>query len=601
MATGISQVFTLAGSKGGITVEVDLSETYDALLNTSDVTVGLRVKSSSYYGYTYYLSGSVRLDGEKLVSMSSASGSHYAKITALDSYASVTAAGEDYVSSPWTMGAIAHNTDGSRVLTLDITLKGYTTSGDGASGWSVSASREITLTHIPRASTLGATAAEVGAVSMVAISRKSTDYTHSVAYSFGGLSGYLTEDGGVSDTEQKMTASGIAFLVPETFYAQIPDSPTGTCVLTCRTYCGQTQVGDAQTAAFTVTAGKTLCAPELTGVVTDCNEAAIALTGDANLLIRYVSNALCTLTAQAKNGATITERTVGGVAVEESRVIEAVEQGSVQFQCVDSRGYTSSLTVEKTLIPYLRLTANATLKRTDPTSGNALLTVTGNYYNGSFGAAENTLTVVCQTADGETVAVEAAVTENTYRAEATLSGLDYQSAHTLTVTVTDRVSAVTGTASVGKGIPVFDWGENDVCFHVPVRFEQGPLTESQDHPGCFYTLVDGELQWCNPPMELDVEYRTAQHYAGQPVYVRLFRFGVLPNAAAATVSYTDEATRTFFVTGSVAYQNDAIGSNSLANWPGITAFYGSSGGVTIRTDRDLSAYYAYVLVKYIKT
>ena len=62
-----------------------------------------------------------------------------------------------------------------------------------------------------------------------------------------------------------------------------------------------------------------------------------------------------------------------------------------------------------------------------------------------------------------------------YTASAALSGLDYQRSHTITVTARDKLMTVTKTLTVGKGIPVFDWGENDFSFHVPISVMGVPL------------------------------------------------------------------------------------------------------------------------------
>ena len=54
--------------------------------------------------------------------------------------------------------------------------------------------------------------------------------------------------------------------------------------------------------------------------------------------------------------------------------------------------------------------------------------------------------------------------------------------------------------------------------------------ESADYPGCYYRMVGGVVEWLNPPMILDIEYRTTERHNGKPVYVKLFDFGALPNA-----------------------------------------------------------------------
>ncbi len=473
METGITHIYELAGSKGGITLEVTVQEQYDAMENTSDLTVGLRVKSSSYYDYIYYLNGTLALEGNTLVTMRSAVPTHYVKPVALNTYAPVENWSEGYTGSPWGVAGIVHNTDGSRSVRLEISLKGYTSGGGGGSGWSVADSREIPLTHIPRANTVGASDAFVGSVSTVSVVRKSADYTHSVAYAFGSLTGWLDADGSLRQQEVRVTQSSIPFTVPEEFYYEIPDSPSGVCTLTCRTYREQEQVGDAQTCTFTVTAKRELCAPAVSGSVTDGNPETLALTGDGSKLVRFHSTGVCAITAAAQNGASVTEKTIAGEAVTGNTLeLSAVETGSVTFTATDSRGYSTAVTVDRELIPYIRLTANVTLRRTHPTNGQALLTVTGNCYSGSFGAAENALTLTCRVDGGEPVALTPVWKDNAYTLQTVLTGLDYQTTHCVEVTVADCLEQAVKTAGVGKGIPVFDWGETDFRFNVPVALPQ---------------------------------------------------------------------------------------------------------------------------------
>lgn len=467
MAAGINNIFTL--TYNGYTVEVTVAETYDILKNTSDVSVGVKVKSA-YKNGIIYPSGSIKIDGASLVTMNAAVSTHNVPITAVNTWYNVVRSSNNYTDSPWTMAGIAHATDGAKTISLELDIRGY--DAGGYSAFKVAGSRTITLTHIPRASTVGASDANIGAVSTLSVVRRSKDYSHTIAYKFGSLSGYIDEDGSISSTAVKMKATSIPFLLPESFYAQIPNSSTGKCVLTITTYSGSTKIGDAQTAQFTVTAAKSACAPAVSGTVADCNAKTLAITGDENILVRYASSALCTIAATAQKSSSIVEKTIGGVKVTgTTRTIPEVTTEKVDFGCTDSRGYAAAVTVEKTLVPYIHLTANLTAKRTDPTSGNAVLSIKGNYFNGSFGAQDNALNIQYTINGGDPVTLEASLKDNTYQAEAALSGLDYQNAHTIKITVADKLETVTKSATVGKGIPVFDWGENDFQFHVPVYVE----------------------------------------------------------------------------------------------------------------------------------
>lgn len=371
-------------------------------------------------------------------------------------------------------GNILHEADGTKTITI---TGSFTTLSDYISGGSLSAT--VVLPNIPRASTVGATDANIGAVSMVAVGRKSPAYIHSIAWQFGALSGYLTADGGVSDTEAKLSVTSIPFKLPSSFYAQIPGAKSGACTLICTTYSGSAQVGQTQSCSFTVTAPEELCKPEVSGTVRDTNTATLAVTGDAAKLVRYMSTALCTISATAKNGASMAVKCIGGTAVTgDTLTIPGVQIGSIEFYASDSRGYSCSKTVESTLIPYVKLTNNAGVERTDPTGGNAVLTLKGDCYQGSFGTGENTLTLQYRVNGGSWVTVTPTVTDNSYAAQVQLSGLDYTQQHTVEAKVSDKLMTAAKTLTVKRGIPVFDWGEEDFTFHVPVVFESGFITKN---------------------------------------------------------------------------------------------------------------------------
>ena len=51
-------------------------------------------------------------------------------------------------------------------------------------------------------------------------------------------------------------------------------------------------------------------------------------------------------------------------------------------------------------------------------------------------------------------------------------------------------------------------------------------TESADYPGCYYRTVNGATEWLNPPLQLDVEYRTTERYQGKPVYTMCINCGM---------------------------------------------------------------------------
>lgn len=60
--------------------------------------------------------------------------------------------------------------------------------------------------------------------------------------------------------------------------------------------------------------------------------------------------------------------------------------------------------------------------------------------------------------------------------------------------------------------------------------------ESIDYPGCYYRMVNGVVEWFNPPMLLGDEYRTQERYLGKPVYRKLIWGGPLPNSGYTSAS-----------------------------------------------------------------
>lgn len=357
---------------------------------------------------------------------------------------------------------IPHGEDGSGTVTVETWMDTAISAGE------VELKKTLTLTPIARASTIGAADAMIEASAIVVVNRKSEQYSHSVAFSFGALSGYVDGEGNVSGTEVIHTATNIPFKLPAAFYAQIPEKASGICTLTCRTYYEGQQIGQDQTAAFTATADPGRCAPGVSGEVVDVNPVTLALTGSEDTLIRYCSTAKCTISAQAKNGASIVSKTVNGTALESILEIPNGQSGEFLFSATDSRGYTTAVTVKKTLIPYVKRTVKAAIQRTDPTSGEARLTVSGKVYAGSLGAVDNDLRVCYEISTGEGVEVPVTVTGQTYEGSCTITGLDYTRSYYIDVIAEDKLGQVVQTVTVKPGVPVFHWGRNDFSFHVPV-------------------------------------------------------------------------------------------------------------------------------------
>lgn len=355
---------------------------------------------------------------------------------------------------------VSHNADGTKKPTISAT--GYLS---GTTLTSTSISRAVDLDTIPRASSISCTTVNIESNPTISISRASSNFTHTITYLFGTLSGTIAT---------KTSATSItSWQIPASFYTQIPNAKTGWGTLTCTTYNGSTQIGTS-TCEFTVTTDEAKCKPTVSGTVVDTNAATIALTGNKSILVRYCSTALCTMTATLnKSAGSIKTKTINNVSVSGNTLsIPNVEASTFDFYAKDSREYFNQDKVaapEVQLVAYIPLTNDATIYRDEPTSGEATLKIEGNYFKGNFGAVENTLTVEYRLVGEEKYTpVTATITGNKYSATVSLTGLDYTKSFNFEVVVSDKVTTVPKPLTLQKGIPVFDWGEEDFNFNVPV-------------------------------------------------------------------------------------------------------------------------------------
>ena len=360
---------------------------------------------------------------------------------------------------------IAHNADGTKTFSFSFSQQ-FDINYSGV-GWigTKSGSGNGTLTTIPRTSSVSSTNANIGENITITINRASSSFTHTLSYSFCNLKGTIAT---------KTSSTSVSWKLPTTFYAQIPNSKSSWGTITCDTYSGSTKIGSSS-CRFDVYVKESSNKPGISATVVDVNETTKALTGDENKLIRYYSKAKFELTASPKNSSTITTRSVfyngttykGGSENSWIANFSEVVSGSYKFTVTDSRGFSNSLTVNKTLIEYVKLTCYMTV--TNPTaSGECTVNINGNYFNGSFGSTNNTLTVQYKINDGEWTDMTSTLTNNTYKASAHITGMDYTRAYSFYARAIDKLATVETPVKYVKAKPIFDWGENDFHFHVDV-------------------------------------------------------------------------------------------------------------------------------------
>ena len=230
------------------------------------------------------------------------------------------------------------------------------------------------------------------------------------------------------------------------------------------------------TKTFTIVNGN----PTLNPTVVDSNATTIALTGNNQSFVRYFSDAQYTIGAQAIKEATLSSQKVvcgGKSATTASGTLNAIESGDFVFTATDSRSNTTTQTLSKSIVNYVKLTCN--VEPSIPTAeGEMTLTIKGNYFNGNFGAQSNTLTLyyrmkVNNGEYGEWQTATASLSSNTYHYSIDIAGLDYQTTYTFQAQAIDKLMTVSSAEKSVKSTPVFDWGKDDFRFNVPVYFSAG--------------------------------------------------------------------------------------------------------------------------------
>lgn len=135
---------------------------------------------------------------------------------------------------------------------------------------------------------------------------------------------------------------------------------TGTFTLT--TYSGSTQIGTASSKTATVQTTSANSAPTFTAFTyEDSKSTSVAVTGNNQILIQNISTLKLTLTAAtAKNGATISSYSVVAGSKTASGTSTTITVGTltdkgtvpVIVTAIDSRGYTTAVTVNITVLGY---------------------------------------------------------------------------------------------------------------------------------------------------------------------------------------------------------------------------------------------------------
>lgn len=401
-----------------------------------------------------------------------------------DSYTSpsISTGGGSTIELGTTTHTVYHNADGTKTAAISGTfyiqayLSGYYVG-------SITASGSIELDRIPRAATI------TNAPNFADEDAPTVTYSNAAGSAVQELLlGIFDNDGQaeiVGYREVSKTGGSYTFTFTEAersaLQAFVSTSKSATVRFYLRTQLG----GEYYYSSIAKTLTIANAAPTVTLTATDTNSATVALTGNASIMVLGKSNARVVVTATAKKGAIITAYNVTAgskKATTAESTLNAVDGGNFAATVTDTRGYQVTAKLTAQTVAYVPLTCSQKVGM--PTAaGVCALTIKGDYFNGSFGAAANTLTVQYRRSEdggatwGAWITATATKNGNAYSAAVTVTGLDYRKAHTFQARATDKLGTVATQTITVKTIPVFDWSETSFNTNVLARFLAGANVE----------------------------------------------------------------------------------------------------------------------------
>lgn len=246
---------------------------------------------------------------------------------------------------------VNHNTDGTKSGKIAAAVSGISFFPTG-SGFSLAINSTDSLAKIPRATqpTLNSTSTVMGGDGITIYTpRKTPSFKHTLTYKFGNATGTIAT--GVT------TATSEPWVPPVSLASQVPDSVSGTCIITCKTYLGSDLVG-TKTVSITLTVPSSVW-PNISKIDT---------TDDNGYLTKYgyyVQNkSACTIkvTASGSYGSTIKayKIKIGGVTYSGSEyttgLLSSAGDNTITVTVTDSRGRSTTSTKTITVLAYTKPT-----------------------------------------------------------------------------------------------------------------------------------------------------------------------------------------------------------------------------------------------------
>lgn len=446
-------------------------------------------------------------------------------VGSIDGYSAYGSAANGYLQGTWSgsttsfpartqrdmgtyTGTIQHNDDGTAYLNVSASVI-TNWSGVGSAyintGWSVPT--------IPRSASITANDGTIEESTKITIKRLTTSYTYDLSYS-------INDDDGTAHTGTIATGinqDSYDWIIPEVFLQYYRVGTSRTCTIICKTYNGTSLIG-TKTTDINIMASSNTMPTVSTWQFKDMNSKTIALTDDSSVMVQGYSAGYLALTIKLSYYSKVSSvKDENNKSVEYSIVSDtdqvqtlSIENDYSDFSIthtitiLDGRGNgkvialvpsdtTSSTSNTGALfkitykrVNYIPLMLSMTAKRPSATTGEIEVTFSGNYFNDSFGGADNALELSWKyrikgatdwtTGGTFTKDTDYTITGNTFESKGSVSLgkiFTYTNVYEIAIYYKDKLVDTYTSRIVTKGTPVYWWNANSFNILVPAYLKSG--------------------------------------------------------------------------------------------------------------------------------
>ena len=229
-------------------------------------------------------------------------------------------------------------------------------------------------------------------------------------------------------------------------------------------------------------------------------------TGNDIRIIRGISQIYYDIHPTVYKQATIKSISVTSPTVNRSTqtgFIENFADDYLDFTLVDSRNNKVTKRINFDVVEYFKPTCVLKSPTYNLNDEELIINLeaSGIWFNGSFGAVDNSITVSYRYKlyDGtysSWTPMETYISGNNYIATASISGLNYQETYVVECRVMEVTIYSTKSAEhTVKSIPVFDWGSSDFAFNVPISIQGNNVIDFPIEEGTEAMGSNGTWYW----------------------------------------------------------------------------------------------------------